>query len=768
MLKRQLAKIIGISVLIFTSSSALAQVVPDGTTTTTTSTDSTGHVTVNIAPVFTGVTGDISHNSYTEFNVNAPGVSLDNRYVDARTIVNEVTGANPSSIQGTLEVLGPKANVILANPNGITVNGGNFINTGHTILTTGAVTYRDKEVHPDIYRRDPVLTTNKGVIRIEGEGLAGVFTSLELIAKKAVIDGEVSNNSKKDSATVRVKAGSTKTELDASVGVSDTEHPFSSTKALDTEDPCPNAICVNVTNRGSITSGRIEIAVTDEGAGVKLAGTMGATGSDVVMNAKGDILLTGQINAKNNAVISTTGDVTMTKQGAINAENAVVFQDVGTISMQDDATIASSYVKLSGKRFHMLATSSANDNQQASWHAPSIDVDVVDMDVWGSVSLNGGTINALGPVLIRGSNITLTALKDTLGYWTSPSIRSQASAVYMQARDGDIINLGGHVSGVQAFSDLKETEGAVTLIASGKIHNESLSPDAIASVLGFSGDTVLHAGKEILNVSGTILSTQHVVLDSKIGAIYNILATSSLTNESVANDYSYTDGSFLFKKVKVHGRSIAFGELLIPGAEAIISGDQGVDIQTSGDLNNLGGSILADNGRVTIHANHLENNVVQTGSAYAETHCHWICSSEGSSTLAVHGGLISAGQDILVTSDTMTEKGGNIVSKNGEILLNIPGQITLESVPIYSFLDVDRGIFHQNLTALLRHDQGGSLIANQGRITILSELPVILNGGQILTPTTIIPNGTDIVATPENVPSVFPTGEALGVLGGVL
>jgi filamentous hemagglutinin family protein len=68
---------------------------------------------------------------------------VNNVGVNARTVVNEVTSANPSVIQGAINVLGPRANIILANPFGVTIDGGSFVNTGHVVLSTGQVSFAD-------------------------------------------------------------------------------------------------------------------------------------------------------------------------------------------------------------------------------------------------------------------------------------------------------------------------------------------------------------------------------------------------------------------------------------------------------------------------------------------------------------------------------------------------------------------------------------------------------------------------------------------------
>lgn len=88
----------------------------------------------------------VSHNQYTQYNVGPEGQILNNSrdtvqtqlggYIGntnlqpnapARIILNEVISTNPSQLNGYLEVAGPSAEVIVANPNGITCADCGFI-----------------------------------------------------------------------------------------------------------------------------------------------------------------------------------------------------------------------------------------------------------------------------------------------------------------------------------------------------------------------------------------------------------------------------------------------------------------------------------------------------------------------------------------------------------------------------------------------------------------------------------------------------------------
>lgn len=103
----------------------------------------------------------VSVNTYNRFDVPNKGAILNNSPTivqtqqggvingnpnfaagqSAKIIVNQVNSASASQLNGYLEVAGNRAEVVIANPSGISVNGGGFINTSRAIITTGTPNY---------------------------------------------------------------------------------------------------------------------------------------------------------------------------------------------------------------------------------------------------------------------------------------------------------------------------------------------------------------------------------------------------------------------------------------------------------------------------------------------------------------------------------------------------------------------------------------------------------------------------------------------------
>ncbi len=223
--------------------------------------------------------GGVSRNEYETFNVPDKGAILNNSYTLSKTelagyvpgnnnmaerpakiIVNEVTGTGFTSMDGFLEVAGNRADVVIANPNGITVNGGGFINTGRAILTTGKPIYDDRDNLQN-------LAVTGGLVDIEGKGLNGKEAGSLAILSRAV----------------KINAGIWAKDLHITTGANTVD-----AKTLDTA-----AI-------GGMYAGRITLVGTEKGLGVNNSGTWSAE-DNLTLDWNGDLKNSGTIYSKGNA-----------------------------------------------------------------------------------------------------------------------------------------------------------------------------------------------------------------------------------------------------------------------------------------------------------------------------------------------------------------------------------------------------------------------------------------------------------------------------------
>lgn len=150
---------------------------------------------VNIA---TPSAAGVSRNVYSRFDVETQGAILNNSRTGAQTqlggdvqgnpwlakdaarvILNEVNSGNPTQLQGYIEVAGQRAEVVVANPAGIAVSGGGFINASRATLTTGV---------PQLGALGGIegFSVQGGAVSVDGRGLDFSTTDYAAIYARAV------------------------------------------------------------------------------------------------------------------------------------------------------------------------------------------------------------------------------------------------------------------------------------------------------------------------------------------------------------------------------------------------------------------------------------------------------------------------------------------------------------------------------------------------------------------------------------------------------
>ena len=239
--------------------------------------------------------GGVSRNDYTNFNVPQNGVILNNSYQMANTklggyipgnpnmmrgsanvIVNEVTSHNPTEMKGFIEVAGHKASVVVANPNGITVDGGGFINTDRAVLTTGKTEY-DSKGNLNSYR------VEQGRISINGSGLnAKAANSLQILTEATNVNAGVWAN------TIETRTG--KNTIDANT--------------LDTQKIGDSSnVGLDVSTIGGMYANSITMKGTNTGLGVNIKGVVSSTKASSI-TSDGKIIVDGGVTSNGNTTLA--------------------------------------------------------------------------------------------------------------------------------------------------------------------------------------------------------------------------------------------------------------------------------------------------------------------------------------------------------------------------------------------------------------------------------------------------------------------------------
>jgi filamentous hemagglutinin len=228
----------------------------------------------------------VSRNVYSQFDVPKSGVVLNNSRTNvqtqiggwvqgnpwlakgtARVILNEVNSSNPSRLQGYIEVAGDRAETIIANPAGISVEGGGFINVSRATLTTGSPIVEDGRLRG--------YSVERGQIVIGGEGFDASNTDYT-----ALIARSVQVNAGLWAQHLNVITGINEVEETALAGVPQAIH---SGRAAD----APPVFAVDVAQLGGMYANQIYLIGTEAGVGVRNAGAIGAGAGDLVVTYGG-------------------------------------------------------------------------------------------------------------------------------------------------------------------------------------------------------------------------------------------------------------------------------------------------------------------------------------------------------------------------------------------------------------------------------------------------------------------------------------------------
>ena len=648
----------------------------------------------------------VSTNHYTQFDVNKAGAILNNSPVitntqqagyingnpnllpggSARIIVNQVNSMSPSQLRGYLEVAGQRAEVIVANPNGILVDGAGFINTSRATLTTGLPVYGGSG-SLDAFR------VSGGQISIEGAGLnaAGV-DQVDLIARAVKANAAVYAN-----------------RLNVVAGANQVDYNSLDATAIAGTGAAP-ATGIDVSQLGGMYANKILLASTEHGVGVSLRGVMAAQAGDMTLTSQGKLVLAGQTNASANLAVSARDGI----------DNSGTTYAVGAVGVHTDATLNNSGTLAAQQSLSVNAQSVASTGTLAAGLSPDgIPVGGADLTVTstGAISATGRNL-ASGNAVIQGESISMagsqTATNGNLSLSASAggldltgATTTAGAALLVNARGalsndrgqmssgaganltvGSLSNRGGQIEGgelaIRTTGDLNNQGGTLkqvgrgdtTIIAGGKLDNtggtiaangQSLTVEG-ASLVN-DGGQVSHAGTGTLSLAsqgrtgnaGGVIQTNGGLI-AKLGSLDGAGGTVSAQKALALNVQGALDNA----NGTLHSGDAlvlqADGTLTNAGGRIETAGAHGALSVSAAGVDNTGGRIAnAGDGLTHVSAQQeIRNAKDATGTA-------GLIGGNGALTLdagttLTNQGTITARGDATVNAQTIVNDGGNLTA----------------------------------------------------------------------------------------------------------
>ena len=261
----------------------------------------------------------LSHNQYDAFNVDHKGLILNNAnrpvntelagYImgnpnlvgpTANTILNEVTGTGATSMNGALEVAGNKAHVIIANPNGISVNNGTFINANSATLATGNPIINNGSITG--------YQVQQGSITVGEKGLNASKTArTDLLAEAVQLNGKVW------AKDAQVVTGKNTVSVDSSGKVTNVHKTGESSQ-----------VGLDVAAIGGMYANSMYLVGTNDGFGVNNQGVLSAQ-NKLTVDSTGKLQDTGTIAATEADI--TTKSFEQMNRGKLYVDTAKITTD---------------------------------------------------------------------------------------------------------------------------------------------------------------------------------------------------------------------------------------------------------------------------------------------------------------------------------------------------------------------------------------------------------------------------------------------------------
>ena len=571
----------------------------------------------------------VSRNTYSQFDVNQQGAILNNSHNnvqtqlggmvagnpwltkgEAKVILNEVNSRDPSRLNGMIEVAGKKAQVVIANPSGITCNGCGFINTNRATLTTGQAQLNNGNLTG--------YQVERGEVAIEGAGMdSSTADYTDIIAR-----------------SVKVNAGLWAKDLQVTTGRNRVDAAHQQIEKTGDDPATRPQLAVDVSSLGGMYAGKIRMVGTERGVGVRNAGAIGAQAGSVTLTADGRIENSGTLRASEDATVRSTDE--FSNGGALTAGH----------NMDIQAT------SLTSSRGSVLAAGVQNDGKLADHGDLRLHADG-QLSAHGQ-TLAGGNLHASGQGIdVSGSRTQARQITLDSGAGNLTTSAAQVNANHLTLRSGKTLNNDSGTLSADAITlsaqHLSNHQGK--LVQTGNAPLAVTLPGTIDNREGeiaANGDIQL-AAQSVDNRSGKVLAAQNGTL--------TVQARTTLDNRqgtlAAAGDTRIVAGNLTNSEGLI---SAATGSGDIRSQQAVSNNKGRIEaaktqVVSASGLDNQQGVIVADGATLTL-ADGLLNN--QSGSLYSH------------SALVIHSGALNNQSGYLASGGPLTFKGGAVDNRAGQ------------------------------------------------------------------------------------------------------
>ncbi|WP_137516174.1 two-partner secretion domain-containing protein, partial [Escherichia coli] len=605
---------------------------------------------------------------------------------EAKGIINEVTGGNRSLLQGYTEVAGKAANVMVANPYGITCDGCGFINTPRATLTTGRpVMNADGSLQ--------ALEVTEGSITINGAGLDGTRSdAVSIIARATEVNAAL------HAKDLTVTAGANRVTADGRVS------------ALKGEGDVPK-VAVDTGALGGMYARRIHLTSTESGVGVNL-GNLYARDGDITLDASGRLtvnnsLATGAVTAKGQGVtltgdhkaggnlsVSSRSDIVLSN-GTLNSDKDLSLTAGGRITQQNEKLTAGRDVTLAAKNITQDTASQINAARDIVTVASDTLTTQGQITAGQNLTASATTLTQDGILLAKGHAGLDVGTLNNSGAVQGASLTLGSTTL---SNSGSLLSGGPLTVNTRDFTQSGRTgaKGKVDITASGKLTSTGslVSDDALVlKAQDVTQNGVLSGGKGLTVSAQTLSSGKKSVTHSDAAMTLNV-TTVALDGETSAGDTLRVQADRLSTAA---GAQLQSGKnLSINARDARLAGTQAAQqtmvVNASEKLTHSGKSSAPS---LSLSAPELTSSGVLVGSAL-NTQSQTLTNSgllQGEASLTVNtqrldnqqnGTLYSAADLTLDIPDIRNS--GFITGDNGLTLntasLSNPGKITADTLNV--------------------------------------------------------------------------------------